>query len=347
MTTQVLWNDVDFVLKAPSASGRSDVLFDEDQLSSAEDDSWFEALYEDLDSGTEYLSSDNDEDLILKEEESYLLDQNEDEDSDDASILSPQTQKFLLDYYGQNQKTQTHGKSHSSTTFEIGEEIEEELLIELNQSRSGSTIELAPTCPPISGRRHSVHAQPVKSSECALADLTPQVLAAICAATKPSHKVVTIAEIDPHTDYNTADETLSLWSQIITDDEEEELSVTEDEDDESTSNASIFTENDWYRYKRIPINAFYKSRKSTSSISTKPSNIPASAIRSRADTYITSSFPNPRSMSSESSPNQDFTITSFASSDVSAPGGKVNKNSLYELDADDHFYWKGYLMDII
>ena len=111
-------------------------------------------------------------------------------------------------------------------------------------------------------------------------------------------------------------------------------------------------ENDWQRYKRIPINAFYKSRKSRATTSSKSSVIPQGAIRTRADTYITATHPRNTIHSTKSNDwfthNQDFTITSITQSELGSQySSKGTRDLLYELDADDHYYWKSTLMDII
>lgn len=335
----LLWQANDFSL-APARTFpleySSDNAADTDE--SEFDEAWMKALYtssscqEDDDNAEE---EDDEEREIMEEEEAFMLGE------EDDMCLPPEAEKILYDYYAEQRQKDSSSLVNSSSTKPTPVIVPEmlELEFDLDQSRWGS-IDITPASNSVFVVTPT-HA--TNSSQCKeVPDLTPQVLAAISAATKQSHRIITIAEIDQSDMSEDIDDALSLWSQLITDldTQEEDEEDDEDEDDDSgsgsgeeeeseedyTSDSKEAEQDEWYRYKRIPINAFYKSRKGHRSSATKQIVVPQGALRARGETVY-----------------------------LSAPINYNTNNVLLRYTADESeraenedegLYWKSTMMDI-
>lgn len=295
------------------------------------DEAWLHDLYT---SSSSSCPEDTEDRKIMEEEEAYML-----EDDEDESRLPPEAEKILYDYYSeQRQNARASFAKAPTSTRELSEpSMMMELEFDMDQSRWG-IIDISP----VDTSAFFVTSAPFAHSTSSRKegpDLTPQVLAAISAATKPTHRIITIAEIDQSDYSDEPDDTLSLWSQLLTDleddeDANDESGVDEEEESEDetsegcSSDEKGMEDDEWCRYKRIPINAFYKSRKGRRQSITRQTVIPQNALRSRGESvYLTA----PKNA------NKNNVLLRYSGVD----DGDVRK----EVE-EDGLYWKSTLMDI-
>lgn len=336
------------------------------------DETWLQALYSS--SGAEESEDGDDEEReIMEEEEAYMLGEDDDERS-----LPPEAEKILYDYYAEQRQKEASSPASACSLKLPSRMIAEtpELEFDLDQSHwgsvdiatpaaSNSAFLVTPTFSSFSNSNNNNsnstsnnnnNSSAGNSSNKEVPDLTPQVLAAISAATKQSHRIITIAEINQSDFSDDFDETLSLWSQLITDldtdeddeveeddneedeedeEEEEEESEMEESDSEDYSiDSKEAVEDEWYRYKRIPINAFYKSRKGRRSSVTKQIVVPQGALRARGETVYLSAGP-----AAYNNTNVLLKYTLGLNNGVGEEGERGENE-------DEGLYWKSTLMDI-
>lgn len=325
------------------------------------DEAWLQALYssgtDEEDEGGE--GGEDEDGEIMEEEEAYMLGE------DDETSLPPEAEKILYDYYAeQRQKAGSSPKSSCSKPTPVITEMPE-LEFDLDESRwgavdiatpaaSNSAFVVTPAFSSLSSTNNSNNSNGNghnSNNNKDVPDLTPQVLAAICAATKQSHRIITIAEINQSDFSDDLADTLSLWSQLITDldtsegeeeednedmeeeEEEEESEMEEDSEDYSIDSKEVI-EDEWYRYKRIPINAFYKSRKGRRSSVTKQIVVPQGALRARGETVYLSACP------------AAYNNNNSNSNVLLKYGLGVGEERERAENEEEGLYWKSTLMDI-
>jgi hypothetical protein len=279
-----LWDERDFSL-APWFSPINDVGSDQ------EEDAWMDA----------YTSSSDGTDQELKvrrEEEAYLV--RDMEDSDSSYELSPEAEKLLAEYHADAAaKAKIEKKSKKSKhqvpavpfreMFAISERpfpsVHDDAAMEfdLDQSHWGTLGDLKglqlfsdPPQPSTSrrDRRGGKKDEQVIVVEGSVDKdvvsnlLTPQVLAAISAATKPSHRYVTIADMGSYDEDDLSEDSHEPrrhhsrhLKEMMQEDWLDFIQTDYAEDGSDLLSGSDQEHVDWHRWRRIPINAFYQCRK--------------------------------------------------------------------------------------
>ena len=314
-----LWEGSDFSL-APARKFPYEYSTEEEESEEDEfDETWLQALY-----SSSSCQEDNEEEReIMEEEEAYMLEE------DDETSLPPEAEKILYDYYAEQRKKDSSGLE-MKTSSSVPEVLE--LEFDLDQSHWGA-IDTTPVSHAgfiVTPTATSNSSSNNNSTNKEIPDLTPQVLAAISAATKQSHRIITIAEIDQSDFSDDGNDTLSLWSQLITDLDDdtagEEESEQEESDGDYTSDSKEAVEDEWYRYKRIPINAFYKSRKGRRTSVCKQTVVPQGALRARGEALY---------LSAPMNYNSNNVLLRYSTEESE----RIEKE-------EEGLYWKSTMMDI-
>lgn len=333
VNNSLLWEGNDFSL-GPARKFPHEYSTEEEATEGSDfDEAWLQTLYTSSSCQEDDAGEEEEDREIMEEEEAYILGE------DEETSLPPAAEKLLYDYYAEQQRRKESNASEARPSLVVPEMLE--LEFDLDQSRWGS-VDITPASNPsfiVTPSPSTNSSQPSKEAP----DLTPQVLAAISAATKQNHRIITIAEINQAGMSEDIDDSLSLWSQLITDletdDDEEPADSDESEEgeesDDYSSDSKENVEDEWYRYKRIPINAFYKSRMGRRPSITKHTVIPQGALRVRSEAVYLSAPTN------YSHNNVLLRYTGGA-----AAAAPEEDSERMDDEEESGIYWKSTLMDI-